>query len=119
MESNCLVVEGKPQGEAVTFIDGDDIHRRYETVRPRKWLRLNVPGWTYKEQDIYHPPKILVRQAGVGICATLDKTGSRCPQSVYVYQLRNAETRKGYRHEFILGALLSAHNGVPCFQAVL
>ena len=101
------MVESRPQGESITFIDGDDIHRRDEKVGPTKWLRLNVPGWTYKDQSLYHPPKLLVRQAGVGICATLDKTGSRCPQSVYLYQLRNAETRKGYRHEFVLGAFLS------------
>jgi hypothetical protein len=107
VHSDLLVVDSKPKGGAVTFIDGDDINRRYRTVKPTKWLRLGIPGWSYKDEDTYRSPKILVRQAGVGMCATLDATASRCPQSVYLYRLRKDEAKKGYRHEYVLGALLS------------
>ena len=93
--------------QRVTFIDGDDINRRYARVEPRKWLRLAVPGWSYKDQSLYRSPKILLRQAGVGICATLDESSSWCPQSVYMYRLRENEAAKGYRHEFVLASLLS------------
>jgi hypothetical protein len=74
---------------------------------PSKWLKLDLSGWKYKSLDLYKPPKILVRQAGVGLFATLDETRSRCPQSVYVYRLTPEYIGKGYRHEFVLAALLS------------
>jgi hypothetical protein len=55
----------------------------------------------------YKRPKLLVRQAGVGIAATLDDTDSRCPQSVYLYRLNDDALAQGYRNEFVLAALLS------------
>jgi hypothetical protein len=43
----------------------------------------------------------------VGLLATLDSSGSRIPQSVYWYRLNPKQEKAGYRHEFLLGALLS------------
>lgn len=102
-----LVTPFRPDGDAVTFIDGDDVNHRYQAVVPHKWLRLGVSGWEYKDPDVYHPPKILIRQAGVGLTATLDVTASRCPQSMYIYRLTDEATAKGYALEFVLGTLLS------------
>ena len=56
---------------------------------------------------IYAAPKILIRQAGVGVWATFDETGAWCPQSVYLYRLKKEAVGQGYRHEFVLAALLS------------
>jgi hypothetical protein len=91
----------------VEFIDGDDISRRYQSVRANKWLRLDLSGWDYKPETLYASPKVLVRQAGIGVFATLDCTSARCPQSVYVYRLKEDMAAAGYRHEFVLAALLS------------
>lgn len=107
VDSQTLVSASKPDGKCVPFIDGDDINRRYAGVEPQKWLRLGIPGWSYKDASLYRAPKILLRQAGVGICAVLDETRARCPQSVYIYRLRASEAAKGYRHEFVLASLLS------------
>ncbi len=85
-----LVTATRPAGSAVTFIDGDDVSRRYRRVRPNKWLSLVVAGWNYKDAELYKAPKILVRQAGVGISATLDETDSRCPQSMYMYRVNDS-----------------------------
>lgn len=75
-----LVSEAQPpEAGSVPFIDGDDVNRRWQKIVPSKWLRLNLPGWQYKTSELYKPPKILVRQAGVGLVATLDETNSRCP----------------------------------------
>ncbi|HUY89205.1 MAG TPA: N-6 DNA methylase [Pirellulales bacterium] len=93
--------------EIVSFIDGDDINRRYVQVTPGKRMRLGLSGWAYKDSALYRSPKVLVRQAGVGICATLDETNSRCPQSVYIYRLRDDFVKKGYAHEYLLAAILS------------
>jgi hypothetical protein len=92
---------------SVAFIDGDDIARRYQKVIPSKWMRLGVTGWEYKPDKLYTEPKILIRQAGVGIFATYDLMSARCPQSVYIYRLTEQEATKGYKNEFLLAALLS------------
>lgn len=89
------------------FIDGDDINHRYQRVVPSKWLQLGLSGWSYKDAELYKPPKILIRQAGVALVATLDYTDSYCPQSVYIYRLKEDQAAAGYEHEFVLGALLS------------
>lgn len=102
-----LVGDHRPKGPSVTFIDGDDVNRRYIKVNPSKWFRLDISGWSYKDGEVYRAPKILVRQAGVGLMATLDETKSRCPQSVYIYRLKPEYQQEGYRHEFVLGTLLS------------
>jgi hypothetical protein len=108
VQENELVSDAQlPEGDSVPFIDGDDVNRRFQKVMPSKWLRLNLPGWQYKTPELYKPPKILVRQAGVGLVATLDETNARCPQSVYIYRLGCHEEAKHYQLEFILGALLS------------
>lgn len=95
------------EGHFARFIDGDDVNRRYVRVIPHKWIRADVAGWSYKNAGVYAGPKILIRQAGVGICATLDDTNARCPQSVYIYRLRPERRQSGYRHEYVLAALLS------------
>jgi hypothetical protein len=43
----------------------------------------------------------------VGLLATYDETGSRCPQSVYYYRLRETFEHEGYSNLFLLGVLLS------------
>lgn len=108
-EKRYLVVtpEERDDGEFVSFIDGDDINHRYVTIEPRKWLRRDAAGWAYKNPMIYASPKIILRQAGVGVFATLDETDSWCPQSVYLYRVNGAMAKLGYTNEFVLAALLS------------
>lgn len=65
---------------------GEDISR-YELSKPR-WIRLGVPNVNYKDPDLYAPPKLLIRQAGVGINAAVDETDAHCLQSAYVYRVR-------------------------------
>lgn len=102
-----LVVTEKPvSGDFVPFLDGDDINRRYHVPTPSKWLNIGLSGWKYKSAELYRPPKILVRQAGVGIVATLDQSEARCPQSIYVYRIKQ-EHAESYGHEYVLAALLS------------
>jgi hypothetical protein len=104
----ALVQSERPPGEdSVPFIDGDDLRERYERVTPNKWLR-SLPGWPhYKPARQYRAPKILFRKTGVGVSATLDRTTSRCPQSVFLFRLKEECARVGYTHEYVLGALLS------------
>jgi tRNA1(Val) A37 N6-methylase TrmN6 len=107
--SDRLVKEGSgPAGEReALFIDGDDITTRYQIVSPKKLLRLDFKGFDFKGGDRYEKPKLLIRQAGVGLMATLDTTGARCPQSVYYYRLTHGAQSRGYANEFLLAVLLS------------
>jgi hypothetical protein len=88
-------------------VDGDDLVGRYTRLRPNKRFKLRVPGWEYKEERLYKGPKLLLRQAGVGVAATCDFTDARVPQSVYVYRVRPERAALGLTQEFILAALLS------------
>jgi len=96
-----------PRINTVPFIDGDDIAGRYVRVRPSKVIELGCSDIDYKADGLYTPPKLLVRQAGVGVSATLDNTNSRCPQSVYLYRLKGSAESRGYSLEFVLASLLS------------
>jgi N-6 DNA Methylase/TaqI-like C-terminal specificity domain len=111
VSSSYLVLRNKPLGidtaHLAPFIDGDDISHRYKRVVLSKWIQLGIPEWQYKPAALYLAPKVLIRQAGVGIWATYDETGAYCPQSVYLYRLNPDRMAQGYRHEFVLGALLS------------
>jgi len=103
-----LVVSAKPEDRPTAlFIDGDDINHRYQVVTPTRFLLLDEPHWTYKPAELYASPKLLIRQAGVGVWAILDETDARCPQSVYLYRLKKQRTDEGYDPRYVLACLLS------------
>jgi hypothetical protein len=108
VKTMTLVTSSPPSGvSSATFIDGDDINRRYKLVTPTKHIILGLPGVDYKPADLFAGPKLLIRKTGVGIAATVDSTDSRFPQTVFVYRLRPDREQEGYRLEFILATLLS------------
>lgn len=98
-----LVTEERRE-HAVPFIDGDDLPGRYKAATPSRWLVLDA-GAKLKPAKIYAGPKIFVRQAGVGVAATLDDSNARCPQSVYVYRVR--PEHEAWTNEYVLAVLLS------------
>jgi SAM-dependent methyltransferase len=104
MGSNSVYLVTSFQNNGVPFIDGDDLPGRYKAVAPSRWLALDT-GFKLKPPELYAGPKILVRQAGVGVAATLDDSNARCPQSVYLYRV-NAE-HDGWTNEYVLAVLLS------------
>jgi tRNA1(Val) A37 N6-methylase TrmN6 len=104
--TSIFLVTASPEAgaHAVPFIDGDDLPGRYKAVIPSRWLALDS-GFKLKPPQMFVGPKILLRQAGVGIAATLDESNARCPQSLYVYRV-NPE-HDGYTNEYVLAVLLS------------
>jgi len=88
----------------VLYVDGDSIEGRYKKLR-YKSLKLGYDGINYKEDELYNEPKIFIRQAGVGISASYDETGAYCPQSVYVYRIK--EEYNEINHKFLLAVLQS------------
>ena len=77
-------------GNVAPYIDGDLIGSRYE--KPEyKWIELGIDGINYKSKDEYKDPKVLIRQAGVGLSVCYDSESAYCPRSVYIY--RPAKTK--------------------------
>lgn len=89
------------------WLDGDAIAGRYPKPVATTYLRLDVKDWAYKPPATYAGPKIVIRQAGVGLSATLDTSGAYVPQSMYVYRLTPAMQAAGLKIEYLLGVLLS------------
>ena len=102
-----LVIDHTTGGVVAPYMDGDDITSRYAKIKPTKWLRLDQHGWPYKSATLYEGEKIVLRQAGVGVVATLERHGCRVPQSVYIYRLRPSAQVGGRKNEFVLAALVS------------
>jgi SAM-dependent methyltransferase len=76
-----------PDGDWHPLYFGQDISR-YD-LRPPHWIRLGVPNIDYKDPALYQAPKLLIRQAGVGVNVVVDETDAYCLQSVYSYRVRD------------------------------
>lgn len=93
---------GEPGTKWHPVYRGQDISR-YD-LRPAHWIRLGIPNINYKSADLYEPPKLLIRQAGVGINVAVDESDAYCLQSAYVYRVRSDLDVSPY---FFLGCLAS------------
>jgi hypothetical protein len=103
------LVSGVRHGPYQTpYIDGRSLTRRYENPDLR-FMRTDLSPLhpKLKPASVFKGPKILIRQAGVGVAATLVDDDSRCPQSVYIYRSTSEAKAEGYSDEFLLGCLAS------------
>ena len=105
---DSLVSETKHGAYSVPYVDGGSITQRYEAP-VRRYLRKDMLPMMprLKDDGLFRGPKILIRQAGVGIAATMVDDDCRCPQSVYIYRLTEAARASGYSERFVLGCLVS------------
>lgn len=92
----------------VPFVDGTDVNRY--RITGRRLIDTSRDGINYKDPSLYRSPKVLWRQTGVGITATIDyDLNAYVPQSVYILRLK--EEAPGdlsrYRLEYLLGLLNS------------
>jgi TaqI-like C-terminal specificity domain len=100
----------------VVYIDGTELTRRYQRPHTR-FMRTDLTiSPPLKSPEIFTGPKILIRQAGVGITATLVDDSCRCPQSVYIYRATPEALAAGYANEFILGCLVSRTMNYICMK---
>jgi hypothetical protein len=93
----------------VPYVDGGNLISRYDTPL-RRFIRTDLSpldSRLLKRAQLFRGPKILIRQAGVGVAATIVKDDSRCPQSVYIYRVTEEARLQGYSNEFILACLVS------------
>ena len=108
VKSSYLVSDVDGEGAQEKFVDGKILNHRYQRLS-YKWIRtdLSPVSPSLKDPSIYAPPKLLIRQAGVGVTASLDTSNARCPQSVYIYRATEEARGEGYTEEFLLAALVS------------
>jgi hypothetical protein len=104
----ALVSETQYGSYRIPYVDGRALVSRYDVPLPR-FLRSDllplIPP--LKRSELFRGPKILIRQAGVGVVATVVKDDSRCPQSIYIYRVTDEARALGYSNECILACLVS------------
>lgn len=104
--SRTIVIDRKPRGkDEALYVIGEHIHR-YAPLQYRA-IELDAHGIDYHRPAQYLGPKILFRQAGVGINVVLDPTDAYFPQSVYVYRVAEPWTAQGYSNGYLVGVLSS------------
>ncbi len=111
-EARIIVDDPPPSGSAADHaLPGSGWQRLYVgeqisryDLSPPRWIRLGVPNINYKSTDLYTAPKLLIRQAGVGVNAAVDETDAYCLQSAYVYRVREQVPTSPY---FFLACLCS------------
>lgn len=81
---------------------GEDVSRY--SLGEGRWIRTGVPNVDYKDESLFAPGKLLIRQAGVAVNAAVDETDAMCLQSVYVYRLREDSGLSPY---YVLACLAS------------
>ncbi len=76
---------------------------------PVQYIETAKDGINYKEPEFYEGKRLLVRQTGVGIYATIDSSGMLTNQSVFTWKLRDDLEKPlvRYRLEYLLGVLNS------------
>ncbi|UOY10609.1 Eco57I restriction-modification methylase domain-containing protein [Methanonatronarchaeum sp. AMET6-2] len=81
-----IVSEDSADGD-VLYMDGDSFGERYDNLE-LKGLDTGYNGIQYKNEDIYQGDKVFIRQAGVGLSVAYHGDTVYCPQSVYIYKIR-------------------------------
>jgi hypothetical protein len=103
-----IIIAEKPRGKSWKGIISGEAVNRY-SLGATDFIDTTKDGINYKAAEFYEGKRILVRQTGVGIYATIDESGAFTNQSVFTWRMRRdlqADWSR-YRLEYILGALNS------------
>jgi hypothetical protein len=81
------IVHEDPSDGDVLWMDGDSFGERFDPL-DIGGLELGYRGIKYKDEEIYRGDKVFIRQAGVGLSVAYHGDTVYCPQSVYIYKIR-------------------------------
>jgi N-6 DNA Methylase len=106
--AETLISETRRGPYKTPYVDGRSLTRRYEAPL-RRFMRQDLVPLrpSLKPASLFAGPKVLIRQAGVGVTATLVDDDARSPQSVYLYRITDEARWQGYSNEFVLACLVS------------
>lgn len=97
------IIHKSPDVDREQILVGENI-KRYELM-DGNYIDKKVLGINYKNEELYVPPKILIRKTGLGIYASVDYGGGLTSQTVYVLRLKNDLSKVPL--EYYLGILNS------------
>jgi len=102
------IVKPEPSDKCDTPIHFGEHVNRYRTS-DKAYIDKDVDGVGLKDDWRFEPPKLLIREAGVGFYATVDYTDARCLKSVMSFrpQEDREEPFDQYDLEYFLGFLNS------------
>lgn len=86
-ETTHNVITSEPSKDSVFIYVGENV-RRYK-VDGANYIKKNIEGINYKNEDLYTPPKMLIRKTGLGIYCAIDNTGSVTSQTVYILKYKD------------------------------
>lgn len=81
------VITNTPNSNTSPIYVGENIHRY--TISGNSFIAPHIEGINYKSQDLYNPPKLLIRKTGLGIYCSLDRTAYMTSQTVYILTYAN------------------------------
>lgn len=90
-ETTHNVITSEPSSDSVFIYVGENV-RRYK-VDGTNYIRKNIEGINYKNEDLYTPPKMLIRKTGLGIYCAIDYTGSVTSQTVYILKYKDNQQK--------------------------
>lgn len=90
-ETTHNVITSEPSSDSVFIYVGENV-RRYK-VGGANYIRKNIEGINYKNEDLYTPPKMLIRKTGLGIYCAIDYTGSVTSQTVYILKYKDNQQK--------------------------
>lgn len=90
-ETTHNVITSEPSNDSVFIYVGENV-RRYK-IYGANYIRKNIEGINYKNEDLYTPPKMLIRKTGLGIYCAIDYTGSVTSQTVYILKYKNNQQK--------------------------
>ena len=82
------IVNDDPDAGDVLYIDGDSFGTRYDPLDLNS-LKLGYNGIKYKDRSFYEGEKLFIRKTGVGLSVSYSGDLVYCPQTVYIYKIRN------------------------------
>lgn len=81
-----VIIQSRDNDHNPIFV-GENI-QRYRIVG-ECYIRMGINGINYKNEDLYLPPKLLIRKTGLGIYAAIDYSGTLTSQTVYILKYTN------------------------------
>lgn len=83
------IISSTPIDESERIVVGENV-KRY-SLTGESYINVKIPGINYKNNDLYIPPKILIRKTGLGIYACVDYSGGMTSQTVYIVRYKTDE----------------------------
>lgn len=100
----CIITKKKTKN-SVPLLVGEDILRY--NCKPKRYLKKDVRGIQYKNQEVFRQKKLLVRKTGIGIKAAIDNSGAYTNQVIFHYIAKQEKGIPDFITEYVQGVLSS------------